>query len=103
MREITEAHGGSEQHLTIGETFELRLGENPTTGYRWELESPGGPVLELVQDSFAPGEHAIGAGGERHWVFRAVQAGLARLELSQRRSWEARGVRSFAVTIRVGA
>ena len=34
---ITEADNGTTISLEKGETFYLRLKENPTTGYSWEL------------------------------------------------------------------
>src|SRR5437660_4307603 len=83
MPEIGKEHSGSELNLEIGESLELRLPENPTTGYRWQLRSSGSPVLELMEDSPSPAGEAVGAGRVRRWVFRAAQAGLARLELEQ--------------------
>ena len=103
MPEIGKEHSGSELNLEVGESLELRLPENPTTGYRWQLRSSGSPVLELMEDSPSPAGEAVGAGRVRRWVFRAAQAGLARLELEQRRSWERQAVDSFNVAIRVKA
>ncbi len=103
MREITKTDSGKELHAEIGEVFELRLPENPTTGYRWELRSHGDPVLELAEDAFAPSGDAVGAGGMRRWTFRILRAGVARLELVQRRSWERNATDTFNVAIRVTA
>ena len=103
VREISKADAGTELNVSIGETLELRLAENPTTGYRWQLRSSGDPVLKFVEQSFAPSGLAVGAGGTRRWIFRAVLVGLSRLELEQRRSWERQTIDTFNITIRVAA
>jgi inhibitor of cysteine peptidase len=103
MREITKADSGRELDVGVGETIKLGLPENPTTGYRWQLRSSGGPVLELAEHDFVPSRETVGAGGLRCWTFRAVRAGVARLELEQRRSWERQATDTFSVTISVMA
>jgi len=101
MREITTADSGKKLNVGVGETLELQLPENPTTGYRWRLHSSGGPVLQLAEQSFAPSTEAVGASGTRCWIFRAVLAGVTRLELEQRRSWEHQAINTFHITIGV--
>ncbi|HLK84772.1 MAG TPA: protease inhibitor I42 family protein [Xanthobacteraceae bacterium] len=101
MREITKADSGREFAVGVGDTFELRLPENPTTGYRWEPCSTTGPTLELAECSFAVSSEALGAGGVRRWIFRAALAGVVRLEFEQRRSWQRQAVDRFDVTVRV--
>jgi inhibitor of cysteine peptidase len=99
MREITKADSGREFDVGVGETLELRLPENPTTGYRWEQRSASSPTLELVECSFASSSEAVGAGGVRRWTFRAALAGVARLEFEQRRSWQRQAIDGFYITI----
>jgi inhibitor of cysteine peptidase len=103
MLEVNEAHNGSELEMGVGESLELRISENPTTGYRWQVQSPGNPVLHLMQESYEPAREGYGSGGVRCWVFRSVLAGIAHLELERRRSWERQAVETFKVTIRVQA
>lgn len=64
----------------------IRLSENPTTGYRSEVENTGG--LELVGDNFEKAGIAIGAGGVRIFQFRALNAGSHRLSIKKWRDWE---------------
>jgi inhibitor of cysteine peptidase len=101
MLEVNEAQNGSELEMRIGEPLQLRLQENPTTGYRWQVESSGGPVLELAEQFFEPAREGYGAGGVRRWVFRSAQEGVALLEMARRRSWERQAIETFKVTVRV--
>jgi inhibitor of cysteine peptidase len=103
MRELDKAQSGGELLVRVGETLELKLPENPTKGYRWQLSSSGSPVLYLVEDDFTPTGTAVGTGGMRHWTFRVEQAGAAQLELELRRSWERQAMDTFGITIRATA
>jgi inhibitor of cysteine peptidase len=64
----------------------VRLDENPTTGYRWNVETAD--RLELVGDSFEKTGDAIGAGGIRVFQFRASETGSHRLGIRKWRDWE---------------
>ena len=101
MLQINKDQTGGELEIERGESFEVELPENPTTGYRWHPRSSGAPLLELEDDSFHASGGLYGAGGLRRWRFRAVQEGSADLELEYRRSWEARAAESFKVAVRV--
>jgi len=70
----------------VGDILTLRLPENPSTGYRWEVEV--GSVVEVVSDSFALEGDGIGAGGEREFVFCIRQPGSDIIKMMLRRSWE---------------
>jgi inhibitor of cysteine peptidase len=88
--------------LPVGQVMELRLGENPTTGFRWQLKSDGGPACALEGDTFQPKAAAPGGGGEHSWQFRGVRAGDCEIELLYRRRWEnAPASRSFKVHVQV--
>ncbi len=104
MLELNNMNNGGEVELRVGDSFELRLSENPTTGYRWILSASVGPILEVEDDSFAgPRQGAVGAGGAHVWRFRAAREGAVRLEIEYRRSWEPRAVETFTVAIDVKA
>ncbi|WP_440947446.1 protease inhibitor I42 family protein [Methanosarcina sp. T3] len=79
----------------------VRLNENPTTGYRWEVETAGG--LEMVGDSFEKTGDAIGAAGVRVFQFRASEAGSHKLSIRNWRDWEGEGsiIDRFYATILV--
>ena len=42
MLEIAEALMGQTVQVSVGQVAELRLKENPTTGYRYRIERPHG-------------------------------------------------------------
>ena len=81
MFSLDESSNERDIELGVGEAFELRLPENPTTGFRWELVSNGGPACLLQGDHFEPGDRTPGRGGMHVWQFRVAQAGLAILTL----------------------
>ena len=57
-----EASGDSAEVLAAkGDRVMVRLPENPTTGYIWEM--PGG--VEIVSSDFREGDGGAGASGER--------------------------------------
>jgi inhibitor of cysteine peptidase len=92
---------GERVHVRVGDEVVLRLPENPSTGYRWQLEPPHGS-LELADDAYVrPRDGAVGSGGERHFTLRATNSGQAEIQLRLARSWERQAIRqgSVAVTI----
>jgi inhibitor of cysteine peptidase len=101
MLQITKDRSGGEVDVKLGESFEIELPENRTTGHRWHLRSSGGPVVEPQDDSFQAPARPPGAAGVRRWLFRAVTAGSADLEMEYRRPWEKRAVETFRITVRV--
>jgi inhibitor of cysteine peptidase len=103
MLEIDRSHDGRTVGVAIGELFRVLLPENPSTGYRWELQSAPDPILCLEEDSFARSSTAPGASGLRSWRFRAIRAGVVRLGLALKRSWQPRAIETFTIDIRVEA
>jgi inhibitor of cysteine peptidase len=100
--EISKNQNGGEVEVKLGESFEVRLAENPTTGYRWAIRGSGVPCLKVEEDTFEPpGSGALGAGGARRWRFGTVQEGIADLVMEYRRSWEKRAAETFKVSIHV--
>jgi inhibitor of cysteine peptidase len=65
---------GSTQRVNVSDTVTVRLSENPTTGFRWDITVGDG--LTIASNDFARGSSsAPGAGGERTIVIRAERAG----------------------------
>jgi inhibitor of cysteine peptidase len=80
----------------------LSLGENPTTGFRWELGETGAPACVLRDSSFDAPAGGLGNGGTRRWLFEAVEGGTGRIRLVYRRAWEDKPpARTFGLTVRV--
>jgi inhibitor of cysteine peptidase len=83
---VTPAQNGGAVTVRAGDAVVVRLPENPTTGYRWQVTAGGTPS----GDEFVPGPGgAAGAAGERVLRFMAPASGAMRLELESRRAWEA--------------
>lgn len=81
----------------------VRLPENPTTGYRWQIASDDS-CLRLDDDRFEGAQSPRGAGGARVLVFEAVRAGSVSLQLLKSRSWESgKPIEEFAVNLDVQA
>jgi inhibitor of cysteine peptidase len=101
MLPIDKTSNGHEVEVGRGESFEVTLDENPTTGYRWRLVPPSASSLEIQEDSFVPSGGAHGAGGYRKWRFRAIGAGSSELKLERKRGWEDSVAETFQIAVRV--
>ena len=98
---IDKGFDGQLIEMPLGETLELRLPENPVTGFRWHLQSSGEPILTLVADSFEPGDGTPGQGGIHWWRFQSVKTGTASVQLYYRRRWEqsAKSAQTFKLQV----
>lgn len=89
---VTETGNGTNINLENEETFYLRLQENPSTGYSWELNLSQG--LSLVSDKYYPPESEegeeplVGAGGVHLWEIKADSEGNQQVTAVYKRSWE---------------
>jgi len=105
---LTEADNGKNVTVKVGQSIEVTLAGNPTTGYSWEpaladidktlLKQIGEP--EYTQDE-TQGE-VVGAGGTYTFVFDAQSAGTACLKLTYARPWEAaQPLETYQVTVTI--
>ena len=85
---IDETSNGRTLGATLGQTVEICLKENPTTGFRWRMADAGGPVVTPLSDAFEPGRRAPGQPGIHRWRFKTVAAGNGLVRFVYRRSWE---------------
>ena len=84
---FTEDNNGSTVELVTGDTFQIKLNENPTTGYQWSLGTTGG--LEIVSDNYLPpATGLVGAGGIHEWNIKATASGTQQVTGVYSRSWE---------------
>lgn len=84
---IPESANGGEIKLKSGESVLLRLDENPSTGYSWELYLPD--VFMISRDTFIRSEdEVVGAGGVHEWVFVAGPEGTYQIDAVYKRPWE---------------
>jgi len=84
---FTEDNNGSKVELATCDTFQIKLNENPTTGYLWTLETTSG--LEIMSDNFlSPASGLIGAGGIHEWDIKTTASGTQQVIAVYSRSWE---------------
>lgn len=99
---LREQDGDSRVTLAVGDTLEVVLEENATTGYLWQVTDLSGVSLDGSElrpaTDFRPG-----AAGEHRFRLRAVAAGEGRVLIELRRPWEddAPAARRFSVELSV--
>ena len=86
---LTEEDSGKPIKVRVGARIEVRLCENPTTGYRWSLADFKSESLAVESDLYEPAAGAAtGGGGIRRFDFAAKSAGKGELRMVKKRSWE---------------
>jgi inhibitor of cysteine peptidase len=92
MIKVDNSFDGREVTLRVGETLEVSLSENASTGYSWtippDLKLKLTPALREREETVDGPSGPPGKSGVRHLYFEAVAAGTAELEIHYRRSWE---------------
>lgn len=82
-----------------GETFAVRVRENASTGYRWQVSSENlTPLGDLAQ---SPKGRRDGSSADRFFVFQAPQEGQAKLSLSHGRPAEPETQKVYPATIQL--
>ena len=104
---LSGADSGTSFRATVGDTIVVTLPENPSTGYRWDVDQGGGKVLALVSADYAApaGTPLAGAPGTRTFTFRAQGTGGTHLVLKYWRPFEGDGsiTQRFDITVEVGS
>jgi inhibitor of cysteine peptidase len=103
---ITEADNGKTINVKQGNTFILKLNENPSTGYSWQLSLSSG--LKLLSEKYYPSKSSgpngiliVGAGGYHLWVIEATNKGSQQVEATYKRSWEQAAGKTFKLNVEV--
>ncbi len=99
---IDQTQSGQTLDLPIGQVIELRLAENPTTGYRWTFIANGAPVCVVLSDRFERPTGPPGAGGTNMWQIKGVSLGECDISMQYRRSFQQDSVgQAFTLHVRV--
>ncbi len=98
--ELTHGDSGTEREVHVGEQIEVKLPENPTTGYRWQADVDSA-ALKQTNDSYEGAVQPRGAGGTRLVRFEALRPGDVTLKLVKKRSWEQKATDTFTVQLHV--
>lgn len=86
MPNFTSAACGTAIDVAVQQPFTLTLEENPTTGFRWDVQTD--PGLAVTSSDYVQGAATgVGGGGVRHIVLVADSAGTWRLTGLLMRSW----------------
>jgi predicted secreted protein len=100
---ITQQDQGGTFEAYEGDEIVIRLEENLTTGYQWEMEAIDSPVLELLDSEYSSDpEILMGSGGTRTLRFRAKSSGSQQVRLSLRRSWDPEDVAVERFDVNIG-
>lgn len=102
---ITKAQDGQVIAAKVGDSIELELPGNPTTGYKWSFAALDRDRIAVEGSDYQPSGGAVGSGGVEKWTLSARAAGTAKIELKRSRSWEgeASSIERFKVTLDVKA
>lgn len=83
---LTTEDDGQTIEVSIGDEVILELGENPSTGYRWQAECDS--ILTLVLSDWVTGASSrVGTSGIRRFQFRAVGLGSGFIKVKHWREW----------------
>jgi inhibitor of cysteine peptidase len=84
---VTEEQNKATITMGLNNTVTLKLKENPTTGFQWNLTTS--PGLVVTADTYLPSAPQLtGSGGVRSWDLKAVQTGTQDIKAVYMRSWE---------------
>jgi predicted secreted protein len=112
MSIIDESFDGKEIEVPAGETFQVQLASNASTGFSWQLISiSDSNVLEKVSNIYdtpmfklKEGEPPpVGAGGVEFWDYKALKTGTSTIVMEYSQPWEGgtKAARQFTLTVTV--
>lgn len=106
--QVTKEMNGQEVQAKVGDTIEVRLAGNPTTGYQWKavLYSRSCPVSNPEGDYIADEPEATGSGGTYLFKIKPdmfASGGTHQFEFAYFRSWEGaeNAIEKFAFSLKV--
>jgi inhibitor of cysteine peptidase len=86
---VTDADKDNMVHLKVGDTLEVRLKANPSTGYMWYITKESTPLMKLVhQTQTDAAEPGVGRPVVQIFIFEPRQSGDGTLRLHYVRSWD---------------
>ena len=85
---LTEADAKAPIAVRVGETVDLRLSENPSTGYVWSVAFDPPDAAALTGSQWTAKGGAMGAPGVRDLSIAIRQAGKLVIRAQNARPWE---------------
>jgi inhibitor of cysteine peptidase len=86
---VNEMQNNATVSMNKGNFITLRLAENPTTGFQWNLTTT--PGLSIVSDEYVPSDTSgklVGSGGTHIWNISTEMIGDQKVSAVYKRSWE---------------
>jgi inhibitor of cysteine peptidase len=86
---VTEEQNKAVVTVQQGNIITVKLPENPTTGYQWNLTTT--PGLQVMDDTYVSSDTTgklMGAGGTRIWEIKATAPGEQKINAVYMRTWE---------------
>jgi inhibitor of cysteine peptidase len=88
MVSLVEKDSGRTINIRPGETVQITLPENASTGYRWAIDHYDEDSVEAVATEPHYAGKAVGSGGQVAFTFRAKKTGPGEINLKNWRQWE---------------
>jgi inhibitor of cysteine peptidase len=85
---LTQSDDGGHVRAQVGDTIEIHLAENATTGYRWEFDNLDSHLFELAAATSDYPSAKPGSGGDAQFRIKVIAKGSAPLRLKYWRRWE---------------
>jgi len=86
---VNESQNTATVSMNQSNIITVRLAENPTTGFQWNLTTT--PGLRVVRDEYVPSDTSgkmVGSGGNRVWDISTEAIGEHQIHAVYKRSWE---------------
>ena len=86
---VNETQNNATVYMNKGNLVTVRLAENPTTGFPWNLTMT--PGLRIVKDEYIPDDPSVkleGSGGTHGWDISTEITGDQEIQAEYTRSWE---------------
>lgn len=105
VKQLTDADNGRTVKIAVGESFDIAVKGNATTGYMWKLEKiDGDAVAQKGEMEYVTDKHRrrmAGVGGTSIFHFEVKKAAKTKIELGYARPWEKdkKSEKTFTVTI----
>jgi len=75
--------------VPAGETFEIVLDENASTGYSWQYSVLNPEVAIIVKDEpILPDSRLLGASGNHRFIVKGLKQGKCEITFKYLRSWD---------------
>jgi inhibitor of cysteine peptidase len=100
---LQESDTGKSFSVEVGDTLNIMLEGNPSTGYTWDTTLIDKEVLSLIEKSFTPSSTFVGAGGVFSFKVLVMSKGKSDLHMRYTRLWEkdVLPVKTFDITVSV--